>query len=149
MGVWDIFPASGYGSDNMRGPISVYGGRGRTSAIEISRPPVLDAGTISLLIGVFVWLSQWTHSKHSLKLTCLLRLTLSVTPAGSGLELSRCILLHVTLAAARFQGPRFYPGQGRNLDRYFCSMHTPVPSLGPQHRVPEPVPSLEIPLKSE
>src|SRR6218665_2024526 len=55
----------------------------------------------------------------------------------------------VTLAAATFQGPRFYPGQGRNLDRDFCSMHTPVLPLGPQHRVPEPVPSLETHIKSE
>src|SRR6218665_1133879 len=89
----------------------------------------------------------------------------SITPAGSGLELSRCILLHacrkrrlkggvcgslvVTFAAARCQGPRLYPGQGRNLDRNFCSMRTPVPPLGSQHRVPEPVPSLENHLKSE
>src|SRR6218665_2580705 len=158
------FPASGYGSDNLRGPISVYGERGRTSAIAISRLPVLDAGTISLLIGVFVWLSQWTHSRHSLKLTCLLRLTLSVTPCWFGVRIDPLYPpacrkrrlkggvrsnLVVTLAAARFQGPRFYPGQGINLDRDFCSMHTPVPPLGPQHRVPEPVPSLETHLKSE
>src|SRR6218665_2938914 len=82
------FPASGYGSDNLRGLISVYGGCGRTSAIAISRPPVLDAGTISLVIGVFVWLSQWTHSRHSLKLTCLLRLTLSVTPSCFGVKIA-------------------------------------------------------------
>src|SRR6218665_777834 len=85
-----------------------------------------------------------------------------VSPAGSGLELSCCSLLHVvrvkggvrgslvaTSAAARCQGPRFYSGQGRNLDRVFCSMCTAVPPLGPQHRVPEPVPSLETHLKSE
>jgi len=63
--------------------------------------------------------------------------TTSINISGSGLELSRCILLHVakgdwkegvrsslviTFAAARCQGPRFYPGQGRNLNRDFCSM---------------------------
>src|SRR6218665_1570616 len=37
-------------------------------------PPVLDAGTISLLL--FVLLTQWTHLKCSLKLTCPLRLIL-------------------------------------------------------------------------
>src|SRR6218665_1238270 len=31
----------------------------------------------------------------------------------------------------------------------FCSMRTAVPPLGPQHRVPETVPSLETHLKSE
>src|SRR6218665_1622035 len=41
------------------------------------------------------------------------------------------------------------PGQGRNLDRVFCTMCTAVPPLGPQHRVPEPVPSLETHLKRE
>src|SRR6218665_510674 len=45
--------------------------------------------------------------------------------------------------------PRFYPSQGRNLDRVFCSMCTAVPPVEPQHRVPEPVPSLETHLKSE
>src|SRR6218665_4002761 len=45
--------------------------------------------------------------------------------------------------------PRSYPGQGRNWDRVFCSMCTAVPPLGPQHRVPEPVPNLETHLKSE
>src|SRR6218665_3561682 len=54
-----------------------------------------------------------------------------------------------TSAAARCQDPRFYPGQGRNFDRVFCSMCTAVPPLGPQYRVPEPVPSLETHLKSE
>ena len=87
-----------------------------------------------------------------------------VLPAGSGLELFRCILLHVvrddkkegvrgslvvTFATTKCQGLRFYLGQGRNLDRDFCSMRTPVPPLGPQHRVPEPVPSLETHRKSE
>ena len=57
--------------------------------------------------------------------------------------------LLVTFTAARCQGPRFYPGQGRNLDQDFCSMRTPVPPLGPQHRVPEPDPSLETRRKSE
>src|SRR6218665_2015853 len=57
--------------------------------------------------------------------------------------------LVVTFAAARFQGPRFYPGQGRNLDRDFCSMYTSVPPLGPQHGVPESVPILETHLKSD
>src|SRR6218665_1290556 len=57
--------------------------------------------------------------------------------------------LVVTFTAARCQGPKFYPGQGRNLDRDFCSMCTAVPPLGPQHRVPEPVPNLETHLKSE
>ena len=33
------------------------------------------------------------------------------------------------------------PVQGRKRD--FCFMHTLAPPLGPQHRVPEPVPSLE------
>ena len=51
--------------------------------------------------------------------------------------------LVATSAAARCQGSRFYPGQGRNLDRVFCSMRTAVPPPEPQHRVPEPVPSLE------
>ena len=77
------------------------------------------------------------------------------TPAGSGLELPRCGLMHgirgdekesvcgslvVTFAAAKCQGPRFYLGQGKNLNRDFYSMRTPVPPLGPQHRVAEPVP---------
>src|SRR6218665_3417048 len=57
--------------------------------------------------------------------------------------------LVVTFAAARCQGPKFYPGHCRNSDRDCCSMRTPVPSLIPQHRVPEPVPSLETHLKSE
>src|SRR6218665_1781074 len=57
--------------------------------------------------------------------------------------------LVVTFAAARCQGPRFYPGQGRNSDRNFYFMRTTVPPLGPQHRVPEPVPSLETHLESE
>src|SRR6218665_2445852 len=51
--------------------------------------------------------------------------------------------------AARCQGPRFYSGQGGNLNRVFCSMRTAVLPLGPQHWVPEPVPSLETHLKSE
>lgn len=58
----------------------------------------------------------------------------------------------VTFAAARMptsevQAPA--PGQGRNSDRDVSSMCTPAPSLGPQHRVPEPVLSLETGLKSE
>src|SRR6218665_1163703 len=57
--------------------------------------------------------------------------------------------LVATSAAARFQGPRFYHGQGRNLDQVFCSMRTAVPPLGSQHRVPESVPSLETHLNSE
>src|SRR6218665_69974 len=57
--------------------------------------------------------------------------------------------LVATPTAARCQGPRFYSGQGRNLDRVFCSMRTAVPPLGPQHRVPEPVTSLETRIKSE
>ena len=57
--------------------------------------------------------------------------------------------LMVTFAATRFQGPSFYHGQGKNLERDFCSMCTSVPSLGPQHLVPESVPSLETHLKSE
>src|SRR6218665_2683550 len=56
--------------------------------------------------------------------------------------------LVVTFAAAKCQGPRFYLDQGRNLDQHFCSMRTPVLLLGPQHRVPEPVPSLETHQKS-
>src|SRR6218665_3270001 len=47
------------------------------------------------------------------------------------------------------QGPRVYPGQGRNLERVFCSKRTAVPPLGPQHRIPEPDPSLETHLNSE
>src|SRR6218665_48649 len=50
--------------------------------------------------------------------------------------------LVVKFAAARCQGPRFYLGQGRNLDRDFCSMRTTVPPLGKQLWVPEPVPSM-------
>src|SRR6218665_2275313 len=42
--------------------------------IVLSLPPVLDAETVSLLL--FVLLTQWTHLKCSLKLTCSLRLTL-------------------------------------------------------------------------
>src|SRR6218665_205289 len=57
--------------------------------------------------------------------------------------------LVATSAAARCQGPRFYPRQDRNFDQVFCSMRTAVPSLGPRDRVPEPVPSLETHLKSE
>src|SRR6218665_3843698 len=34
--------------------------------------------------------------------------------------------LVATSVAARCQGPRYYPGQGRNLDRVFCSMRTAV-----------------------
>src|SRR6218665_1659629 len=45
--------------------------------------------------------------------------------------------LVVTFAAAGCQGPRFYPAQGRNLDRDFCFMRTHVPPLGPQLRVPD------------
>src|SRR6218665_3381494 len=47
-----------------------------------------------------------------------------------------------------FAATRFHV-QCRNLDREFCSMCTPVLPLKPQHRVPEPVPSLETHLKSE
>ena len=54
-----------------------------------------------------------------------------------------------TSATNRCQGPRFYHGQGRNLDQVFCSMRTAVPPPGPQHQVPEPVPSLETHLNSE
>src|SRR6218665_3788936 len=36
-----------------------------------------------------------------------------------------------------------YPGHDRNLDRVFCSMCTADPPLGPQHRLSDPVPSLE------
>src|SRR6218665_386612 len=43
----------------------------------------------------------------------------------------------------------FYPGQSIHLNRAFCSMCTPIPPLGPQHLVPEPVPSLETHLKSD
>src|SRR6218665_1991753 len=57
--------------------------------------------------------------------------------------------LVLTFAAARCQGLGFYPGQGGGLDRDFCSKRTPAPPLGPQHRLPEPVPSLETHLKSE
>src|SRR6218665_2641983 len=60
----------------------------------------------------------------------------------------RCSLV-ATSAAARCQGPRSYPGQGRNLDRVFCSMRSAVPPLGPQHRVPQPVPSRETHLNIE
>src|SRR6218665_1365340 len=37
----------------------------------------------------------------------------------------RCSLV-ATSAAARCEGPRSYPGQGRNLDRVFCSTRTSV-----------------------
>jgi len=68
-----IPPWPRYGYDHLRRPISVCRGWGRTSVIVLSRLPVLDAGTVSLLL--FVWLIQWTHSRPSLKLTCSLRLT--------------------------------------------------------------------------
>jgi len=56
--------------------------------------------------------------------------------------------LVVTFLAIRlFRG--LIPGQGRNLKRDFCFMRTPAPALGPQHRVPEPVPRLETHLKNE
>ena len=66
---WD---SDGY--DHLKIPISVFGGWGLTSAIVLSLPPVLDAGTVSLLL--FVLLTQWIQLKCSLKLTCSLRLTL-------------------------------------------------------------------------
>src|SRR6218665_3490545 len=50
--------------------------------------------------------------------------------------------LMVKFAAARCQGPRFYLGQGRNLDRDFCSMRTTVLPLGKQLLVPDPVPNM-------
>src|SRR6218665_2571572 len=62
-----IPPRLGYVYDHWRRPISGCGGR--TLAIVLSLPPVLDAGTaVSLLL--FVLLTQWTHLKCSLKLTC-------------------------------------------------------------------------------
>src|SRR6218665_1191846 len=103
-------------------------------------------------------------SFKALQLKTYLLLTLSITPCWFGIRIVPLYppacrkrrlkggvrsSLVVTLAAARFQGPRFYPGQGRNLDRDFCSVRTPVPPLGPQHRVPEPVPSLETHLKTD
>src|SRR6218665_1892651 len=38
---------------------------------------------------------------------------------------------------------RYATGQGGNLKRDFCFMRTHAPPLGPQHRISEPVPSLE------
>lgn len=67
-----IPPSPGYGYAHWRGPISVRGGRGRTSAIVLSLPPVINAGTVSSLS--FVWLTQWTQSKPSLKVIFSLRL---------------------------------------------------------------------------
>src|SRR6218665_3565617 len=57
----------GYGYDHWRGLTSACGG-GRTSAIVHSLLPVLDAGTLSLLLSA--WLTQWTLLKPSLKLIC-------------------------------------------------------------------------------
>src|SRR6218665_2851250 len=63
----------GYAYDHLRGQISVCGGWGCTLVIVLSLLQVLDAGTVSLLL--FVWMTQWTRFKSSLKLTYLLRLT--------------------------------------------------------------------------
>src|SRR6218665_495777 len=38
---------------------------------------------------------------------------------------------------------RYATGQGGNLKRDFCFMHTRAPPLKPQHRISEPVPSLK------
>src|SRR6218665_3675295 len=69
-----IPPRLGYVYDHLRRPIFGCGGCGRTSAIVLSLPPVLGAGTVFLLL--FVLLTQLTHLKCSLKLTCSLRLIL-------------------------------------------------------------------------
>jgi len=66
-----IAPRPGYGCDHLRTEENVYGGRRRTSAIALSRPLVFDAGTVSLLL--FIWMPQWTHLKPSSKLTGSLR----------------------------------------------------------------------------
>ena len=62
-----ISPRPGYGYHHWRGLMSMCGGWGRTLEIVLSLPRAFDAGTVSLLL--FVWL---TH----LKLTCSLRLTI-------------------------------------------------------------------------
>ena len=68
-----IPPRPGYDYDHWRGLI-VCGGWWRISAIVHSLLPVLDVGTVSFLLSA--WLTQWTLLKPSLKLICLLRLTL-------------------------------------------------------------------------
>ena len=62
------------GCNRLRGSISKCGRWRRTMTIVLSQPLVLDAGIVALLL--FVWLTQWTHSKPCLKLNCSLRLTL-------------------------------------------------------------------------
>jgi len=54
-----IPPRLGYVYDHLRRPISGCGGWGRISAIVLSLPPVLDAGTISSLL--LDLLTRWTH----------------------------------------------------------------------------------------
>jgi len=54
--------------------ISACGGWRLISAIVHSLLPVLNVGTVSLLLSA--WLTQWTLLKPSLKLICSLRLTL-------------------------------------------------------------------------
>src|SRR6218665_2947705 len=72
-----------------------------------------------------------------------------IIPSLTYLILTICVKYTLIYTCVRCQGPRFYPGQGRNLDGVFCSICTAVPPLGPQHRVSEPVLSLETHLKSE
>ena len=55
-------------------------------------------------------------------------------------ELGVRLSLVVTFPAIRLQGPWFKPRPGQKFETRF---------LGPQHRVPEPVPSLETRLKGE
>src|SRR6218665_3424420 len=47
-------PRLGYVYDHLKRPISGFGGLGRTSAIVLSPPPVLDTGTVSFLLFVLL-----------------------------------------------------------------------------------------------
>src|SRR6218665_3191384 len=57
-----ILPRPGYGYNHLRGPISVCGGLGRTSAIVLSRPPVLDVGTVLDPLDPVIRLTDSTDS---------------------------------------------------------------------------------------
>src|SRR6218665_1734788 len=52
--------------------------------------------------------------------------------------------LMVTFAAIRLRGPTFKPRPGQKLEpRFLLHAHPVLRLMGPQHWVPEPIPSLE------
>ena len=59
---------------------------------------------------------------------------------NTNVEVRRSLVIR--FAAIKLRGPRFNPGQDRNLMSASCPPH--APPLGPQHRVPESAPSLEL-----